>query len=70
VNHLPGLTAEVEDVPGPSARSDLLLVLTPDADGYAGLAEYDADLFDPDTVRSWLDALVNDLARHLTDRPG
>ncbi|MFJ1936193.1 condensation domain-containing protein [Kitasatospora sp. NPDC088160] len=67
---LPGLTAEVEDVPGPSARSDLLLLLTPDADGYEGLAEYDADLFDPDTVRSWLDTLVNDLARHLTDRPG
>ncbi|MEV7597220.1 condensation domain-containing protein [Kitasatospora sp. NPDC089797] len=64
---LPGLTAEVEDVPGPSTRSDLLLVLIPDADGYAGMVEYDADLFEPATVRSWLDALLADLAGQLAD---
>ncbi|WP_317621231.1 condensation domain-containing protein, partial [Streptomyces sp. CBMA123] len=64
---LPGLTAEIEDVPGPSNRSDLLLLLAPDADGYEGLAEYDADLFDPETVRSWLETLVAGLDRELTD---
>ncbi|MET8543698.1 condensation domain-containing protein [Kitasatospora sp. NPDC004799] len=62
---LPGLAVGIEDIPGPSARADFAFSLTPDADGYAGLAEYDADLFDPDTVRGWLDALVADLARQL-----
>ncbi|MFE3502217.1 condensation domain-containing protein [Kitasatospora sp. NPDC059160] len=64
---LPGLAVEVEDVPGPSTRADLSVLLTPDADGYAGLAEYDADLFDAGTVRSWLERMVADLARELTD---
>ncbi|MFI2608470.1 condensation domain-containing protein [Kitasatospora sp. NPDC018619] len=62
---LPGLTAEIEDVPGHSARADCAFALTPDSEGYAGQVEYDADLFDPGTVRSWLDALVADLARQL-----
>ncbi|WP_329568993.1 condensation domain-containing protein [Kitasatospora sp. NBC_01266] len=62
---LPDLTAEVTDVPGPSARADLLLILTPDPDGLQGLAEYDADLFDPATVRSWLALLVGNLTRQL-----
>ncbi|MER7842477.1 condensation domain-containing protein [Kitasatospora sp. NPDC096077] len=64
---LPGLTVEIEDVPGPSNRSDLLLALIPDEDGYAGMAEYDADLFDPETVRSWLDTLLAGLTEELTD---
>ncbi|MFF2545304.1 condensation domain-containing protein [Kitasatospora sp. NPDC058063] len=62
---LPGLTAEIEDIPGHSARADCAFSLTPDADGYLGQVEYDADLFDPGTVRGWLDALVADLARQL-----
>ncbi|MFE4519563.1 condensation domain-containing protein, partial [Kitasatospora sp. NPDC056783] len=62
---LPGLTAEVEDLPGHSTRADCSFGLTPDADGYAGQAEYDADLFDPGTIRGWLDALVADLAAQL-----
>ncbi|MFF2078418.1 condensation domain-containing protein [Kitasatospora sp. NPDC058162] len=64
---LPGLTVGIEDVPGPSTRADLSVLLTPDRDGYAGQAEYDADLFDPETVRSWLERMVADLARELTD---
>ncbi|WP_316528610.1 condensation domain-containing protein [Kitasatospora brasiliensis] len=62
---LPGLTAEVEDLPGPSARADCALNVTPDADGYAGLVEYDTDLFDRSTMLSWLDALVAGLAEQL-----
>ncbi|MFD4656920.1 condensation domain-containing protein [Kitasatospora sp. NPDC058444] len=62
---LPGLTAEIEDIPGPSARADCAIALTPDADGYAGQIEYDADLFDPGTIRGWLDALLADLAQQL-----
>ncbi|MFG2907529.1 condensation domain-containing protein [Kitasatospora sp. NPDC048286] len=62
---LPGLTTEIEDIAGPSARADCSFGLTPDADGYAGQVEYDADLFDPGTIRGWLDALVADLAQQL-----
>ncbi|MFE2727943.1 condensation domain-containing protein [Kitasatospora sp. NPDC059327] len=65
VLELTGLDVLVEDIPGSGARSDLLLMLTPEGDGgLAGLAEYDADLFDESTVRSWLDHLV----RLLTER--
>jgi hypothetical protein len=62
---LPGVTSEVVDVPGHSTRADCSFSVTPDADGYAGQVEYDADLFDPGTIRGWLDALVADLAKQL-----
>ncbi|MGW1173634.1 condensation domain-containing protein [Kitasatospora sp. NPDC002543] len=62
---LPGLTVGIEDIPGPSARADCSFAVTPDADGYAGQVEYDTDLFDPGTVKGWLDALVADLAEQL-----
>ncbi|MFJ6617728.1 condensation domain-containing protein [Kitasatospora sp. NPDC091335] len=62
---LPGLTTELIDIPGTSARGDFVLALTPEADGYAGLVEYDTDLFDKSTVRSWLDTLATDLAGEL-----
>ncbi|MFC9328575.1 condensation domain-containing protein [Kitasatospora sp. NPDC057015] len=65
VLELTGLDVSVEDVPGSSARSDLLLMLTPEGGGLAGLAEYDADLFDEATVRGWLDRLVRRLAEQV-----
>ncbi|WP_406208587.1 condensation domain-containing protein [Kitasatospora sp. NBC_01560] len=65
VLELTGLDVLVEDVPGSSARSDLLLMLTPEGRGLAGLAEYDADLFDEATVRGWIDGLVRRLAEQV-----
>ncbi|WP_224278485.1 condensation domain-containing protein [Streptomyces sp. LS1784] len=62
---LPGLTVEIEDIPGHSARADCAFSLTPDGEGYSGQVEYDADLFDPGTIRGWLDALVADLTKQL-----
>ncbi|MGW6914891.1 condensation domain-containing protein [Kitasatospora sp. NPDC054939] len=65
VLELAGLEVAVEDLPGSAARCDLLLMLSPDADGMAGVAEYDADLFDEGTVRGWLDGLVARLSAGL-----
>ncbi|MEU1423680.1 condensation domain-containing protein [Kitasatospora sp. NPDC005751] len=65
VLELTGLDVVVEDVPGSGARSDLLLMLTPEGNGLTGLAEYDADLFDEATVRGWLDRLVRRLAEQV-----
>ncbi|MGK4585656.1 condensation domain-containing protein [Kitasatospora sp. HPMI-4] len=62
---LPGVTAEIEDIPGDGARADLSILLTPDQDGYAGEVEYDAGLFDPATVHAWLAELRAILTGHL-----
>ncbi|MGW4892547.1 condensation domain-containing protein [Kitasatospora sp. NPDC004240] len=61
VLELPGLDVLVEDIPGTAARADLLLMFTPADGGLDGLAEYDADLFDEATVRSWLTGLTRRL---------
>ena len=47
---LPGLEMRLLPLPNPSAKFDLSLHLEPRADGFAGFAEYAADLFDPPTV--------------------
>ncbi|MCZ7413947.1 MULTISPECIES: condensation domain-containing protein [unclassified Streptomyces] len=60
---LPGLTVELVDLHPPGARRDCTLGFTPLPDGSGELtAEYSTDLYDPGTVRGWLDAWVTLLA--------
>lgn len=47
---LSGLTAEVEEPPGGTAKFDLTLGMWDTGDGFAGAFEYSADLFDAATV--------------------
>ena len=48
---VPGLRLEPFAVPGSTARFDLELQVFDQPDGFTGWFEYNADLFDPDTVR-------------------
>lgn len=50
---LPGVTAEVHDVPVVGAVSDLCLALTPDADGIELMIIYNRDRLDHATVERW-----------------
>ncbi|WJY37091.1 amino acid adenylation domain-containing protein [Streptomyces sp. P9-2B-2] len=66
---LPGLSVDVEPVPGTAtAKFDLSFLLSPDARGGAlGLVEYDTDLFDRDTVAKTVDRLLHVLQQVITD---
>ncbi|MCU0702231.1 MAG: amino acid adenylation domain-containing protein, partial [Myxococcaceae bacterium] len=46
----PGLSLEPLPALAPAAKFDLTLTLTEQGDGFAGTFEYNADLFDPDTI--------------------
>jgi amino acid adenylation domain-containing protein len=63
---LPGLRCEAACVDAGTSRFDLTLQLAPDADGgYAGMIEFDCDLFETDTIARWSSHYLT-LLRELT----
>ncbi|MET9552761.1 amino acid adenylation domain-containing protein [Streptomyces sp. NPDC006645] len=66
---LPGVAAERVQVHAGTAKYDVFLHLIPDGDGYRGLWEYSADLFDRTTVDS-LAARFRTLLADAVARPG
>ncbi|MEU5694765.1 non-ribosomal peptide synthase/polyketide synthase [Actinosynnema sp. NPDC020468] len=73
---LPGLVAEVVDVPAHRAKFDLSVILNETADGWTGVVEYATDLFDHATAGALADrfhrllvAAVADPGRPVRDLP-
>ena len=71
VPQLPGVAAEFLVRPEPASKYDLNLGLVATGDGYRGLLAYRTDLFQPETVRRWVDWYLAMLAEVLAhpDRP-
>ncbi len=70
---LPGLVVGIEPMPGASmAKFDLTFLLSPDPDGAGalGVAEFDTDLFDRETVTKLANRLVSVLRQVVTDPSG
>jgi amino acid adenylation domain-containing protein len=64
---LPGLAVEAWNVANATAKFDLTLFMWDAPEGFGGLLEYDADLFDSATVVQWLRhfaALLEGIARN------
>ena len=55
---LPGLTVSLEEKLYESSKFDLLLSLQEQGQQIVGEIEYAVDLFDPDTVKRWMDCFV------------
>ena len=51
---MPGLSLDVWNVGNGTAKYDLTLFMWDAPDGFGGLLEYDAGLFEPETARQWL----------------
>ncbi|WP_338320437.1 MupA/Atu3671 family FMN-dependent luciferase-like monooxygenase [Streptomyces lonarensis] len=68
---LAGLTTRTTPLTAPgTARTELYVVLSPEADGFAGVLEFSTDLFSTETVTGWAKELVALLeeAAGVTDR--
>jgi amino acid adenylation domain-containing protein/non-ribosomal peptide synthase protein (TIGR01720 family) len=72
---LPNLTWEPLELDGGTAKVDLTLMLTETCDGWRGQWEYNADLFDPETIARWsqhwqtlLTQIVQAPDQHLSQR--
>jgi amino acid adenylation domain-containing protein len=62
----PGITCEAQEIRLPTAKTDITLYIGPKTnDVFEGAIEYDADLFEQDTVKSWCKSFKNILEQFL-----
>ncbi len=65
--NLPGLTITPETIDQGAAKVDLNIHMEETAEGLVGNVEYNADLFEPDTIRQWMAHFANLIEAVLAD---